>query len=98
MTGVLERLSSSRDRDPVRDFDLSLRGVSYPEPEVDDLRGRLSQWGDVLRDVRPLDPLCSLPRDGDEMRDLALDGDGLRDRTGDDDRDACREDGLDLES
>lgn len=100
MTGVLERLSSSRDRDAVRlrDLDLSLRGVSYPEP--DDLRGRLSRCGDVLRDDLPLDAdvLCDLPLDGDEVRDLILDGDGFRDRTGDDERDACREDGLDLES
>lgn len=93
MTGVEGRLSSRRDRDPVRlrDFERSLRGVSYPDPpEADDLRDRRSRFGDPLRDI--------LLFDTDPLRDLPLFGDELRDLTGEEERDACRDDGLDLES
>lgn len=75
--------------------------MSYPEPpDADDLRGCRSRFGDVPRDVLPfaIDPFRDFPLDGEGLRDLPLDGEGLCDRTGDEDRDACREDGLDLES
>lgn len=93
ITGVDGRLSSRREREPLllRDFDLSPCGVSYPDPpDADDFRERRSRLGELPRDNRLLDidPFRDLNRLGDEFRDL----------TGDEERDACREEGRDLES
>jgi hypothetical protein len=60
-------------------------------PETEDLRVCLPRDGDLLRDVLLLV--------GEEVRDrLPGDGEALRDLTGDEERDAWRDDGLDLES
>lgn len=97
ITGVEGRLSSSREREEERGgvldraADLSLPTPAGELPETEDFRGFLPRDGELLRDV-----LLFVGEDGRDLH--PLDGEELRDLTGDDERDAWRDEGLDLES